>query len=461
MPRSVTRTLGPLAAVLWVLTAPLQPTRAADQAYEELQERGLAASGRGEWAAAEKYLRLACFGFLDEVPQLASCLTHLAGAQGEAGHRDAFEDTVRRILEIERRYSAYSEAQIPAAARSRLEGWLEQWGDYSVLGRYPPFRAVADRLFESLIPTLPPEDQRLELSKKIEAEPANPRWLLLQARLETEAGNPDQALAALETLLLRQPSNVEARCLRSQLRADQGLCEEAAAEIEVCGGALREGFAEPALRCLVDLGDWPRARALLDALPSDSKKGGSFRRMEREVRRGLRRAAAEQPAPETEEAQQVAGGAEADGEPAAEPSTETGEPTPPEPTPEPVETAPAGALGQISTMIEELPSLKVDGRLQALAQARTIADQYPGSQKAQHLTAELAYRISRWPDVVTYYRRGGPDEDRPDLMFYFAVALYELDRREEAADALREALPWLQRTDFVTSYTEKILGQMP
>ena len=37
-----------------------------------------------------------------------------------------------------------------------------------------------------------------------------------------------------------------------------------------------------------------------------------------------------------------------------------------------------------------------------------------------------AYRISRWSDAATYFRRGGdPGEDEPERLFYMAVSLYE------------------------------------
>lgn len=91
--------------------------------------------------------------------------------------------------------------------------------------------------------------------------------------------------------------------------------------------------------------------------------------------------------------------------------------------------------------------------------AREVADARPESREAQHLAAVIAYRAARWSDAVTYFRRGGePDEGSPETLFYFAVALYEVGERPEAAEVLRRSLPRIEHTPFVLSYREKILN---
>jgi tetratricopeptide (TPR) repeat protein len=97
---------------------------------------------------------------------------------------------------------------------------------------------------------------------------------------------------------------------------------------------------------------------------------------------------------------------------------------------------------------------------QAFQLAREVADAHPGAKEAQHLTAEAAYRISRWSDAATYFRRGGdPGDDEPERLFYMAVALHELGDDTTAAAALKRALPNLRRTPYVDSYAKTILGQ--
>ncbi|HSS77033.1 MAG TPA: hypothetical protein VLV54_09840 [Thermoanaerobaculia bacterium] len=97
---------------------------------------------------------------------------------------------------------------------------------------------------------------------------------------------------------------------------------------------------------------------------------------------------------------------------------------------------------------------------QAFQLAREVADAHPGAKEAQHLTAEAAYRISRWSDAAAYFRRGGdPGDDEPERLFYMAVALHELGDDTAAAAALKRALPNLRRTPYVDSYAKTILGQ--
>lgn len=90
--------------------------------------------------------------------------------------------------------------------------------------------------------------------------------------------------------------------------------------------------------------------------------------------------------------------------------------------------------------------------------ARDVAEARPESREAQHLTAVIAYRAARWQDAVRYFRRGGdPGEERPEMLFYMAVALFESGEGEAAAEALRRSLPGLEHTPFVRSYRSKIL----
>jgi hypothetical protein len=96
---------------------------------------------------------------------------------------------------------------------------------------------------------------------------------------------------------------------------------------------------------------------------------------------------------------------------------------------------------------------------QAFELARSVADAHPDSKDAQHLTAEGAYRISRWADAAAYFKRGGdPGDDEPERLFYMAVSLYESGDPPAAATTLRRALPNLKRTPYVETYIRKILG---
>jgi tetratricopeptide (TPR) repeat protein len=99
--------------------------------------------------------------------------------------------------------------------------------------------------------------------------------------------------------------------------------------------------------------------------------------------------------------------------------------------------------------------------VEPLALAREIADGNPEASEAQHLTAEIAYRASRWQEAARYFRRGGdPGDEQPALLFFMAVSLFESGDRDAAAALLRRALPRMQRTPYVSTYAERILGDV-
>lgn len=115
------------------------------------------------------------------------------------------------------------------------------------------------------------------------------------------------------------------------------------------------------------------------------------------------------------------------------------------------------ALVQARTGLDSAQT--VEALENALGLAKHVADRHSNEAEAQYLVARIAYRASRWHDTVRYFRRGGdPGDAQPELLFYFAVALFETGEAAEAAETLKRCLPSLNRTDYVQSYIEKILG---
>jgi hypothetical protein len=110
----------PLLALTLILTAAL-PLRAVDPFYLDLLRDGIHAYERGEAGAAERSLRFACFGMLDEPKPLAACLARLALAQDKAADLAGFRETFTRLVEIEERFQGYSQADLPAEIRAALE----------------------------------------------------------------------------------------------------------------------------------------------------------------------------------------------------------------------------------------------------------------------------------------------------------------------------------------------------
>jgi tetratricopeptide (TPR) repeat protein len=133
-----------LFAALGIAAAP--PLHAADPFHADLLRDGVHASDRGDHATAARYIRLACFGMLDEPKLLGECLTRLALAQDKAGDKAGFRETFGRLVEIEERFQGYSQANLPAEVRTALTQRLATHIPAPTLASSPAaFRGAAGR----------------------------------------------------------------------------------------------------------------------------------------------------------------------------------------------------------------------------------------------------------------------------------------------------------------------------
>jgi tetratricopeptide (TPR) repeat protein len=133
-----------LSAALGIAVA--LPLHAADPFHVDLLRDGVHASDRGDHATAARYIRLACFGMLDEPKLLGECLTRLALAQDKAGDKAGFRETFGRLVEIEERFQGYSQANLPAEVRTTLTQRLATHIPAPTLAASPAaFRGAAGR----------------------------------------------------------------------------------------------------------------------------------------------------------------------------------------------------------------------------------------------------------------------------------------------------------------------------
>ena len=93
----------------------------------------------------------------------------------------------------------------------------------------------------------------------------------------------------------------------------------------------------------------------------------------------------------------------------------------------------------------------------ALAVATQVAS---GLSREALITAGVdRYRSSAWIEAVDAFTRAGTfGRGEEHLRFYFAVALFETGKYDEAKKELACALPFLQETDDVLRYRAKIEG---
>jgi len=91
--------------------------QAADPFYMRLLREGTDAYNRRDFVTAQRQLRTACFGLLDEPELLADALVRLGLAQASAGDAAGFAETFQRVAEVEERFGGLSKAAIPKDVR--------------------------------------------------------------------------------------------------------------------------------------------------------------------------------------------------------------------------------------------------------------------------------------------------------------------------------------------------------
>jgi tetratricopeptide (TPR) repeat protein len=492
---------------------------AVDPFYMRLLRQGTDSYNRRDYAPAVRQLRVACFGLLDDPQVLADGLTRLALAQAASGDPTGFRETFQRITEVEERFQGYSRADIPPDVRAGFEALVIQGIPAATLVENPAFsRLVPTR--EQRVASLPPSERRKELNRLVKAEPRQVTWRLMLGQLDLAEGDVRGAWQNADAGLKIAPGSEEALRVRGLGFAGDKRWSQAVDDLRACGGVTSDRrVAAALLGSLVELKRWQEASAYVAQLPPALATDPAIRDLEERAGNGLKAATpALTPTPARTHTPTPAPTAAPTRTPTpATTAAAVRTPTPvatvaPTRTPTPVATAvptrapapaptatqpvptavrtvqgagpppPAAAtlapvgVGAVAaadtkpTTAPSLPSVQAElDRVRELARtnkledacaaARRVADAHPESPEAQHLAGEMAYRTSRWPDAVLYFRRWGePPDARPVLLFYYAVALYETGDRAGAATALRRSLPNIRRTEYVELYVTKILG---
>ncbi|HXT21165.1 MAG TPA: hypothetical protein VN923_10470 [Thermoanaerobaculia bacterium] len=284
-------TLSLVAATLFLAPAPLRAV--VDPFYTSRLQEGIAAVERGAYGEAAKSLRIACFGMLDDEPQLADCLVRLALAQAGAGDRESFAQTFQRLVEGEQLIGLYSKAGLDAELGRRFEAKVAEWIPRAAIAASPAFKRLAADQRESQLQALQPKARRERLAKLEKEEPKSARWPLLLARLEKEQRQPKPALAAASRALVLDSSLDEARCLRGWANAALGKFADAANDLAGCR-ASDPAFAVAELQSRVELGQWGEAEGLLAAMTPEQRQQPAVADLAKRVERGVAR---QQPSP--------------------------------------------------------------------------------------------------------------------------------------------------------------------
>ncbi len=497
-------------------------TASLDSFYASLLTRGQAARVAGE-PEAVNMLRIACFGMLEAPPRLAGCLVELALAQaGSTGAPDeglriqdpgGFDESVRRLVDIERRFQAYTLASqdasvLSASVASTFQRLLAARAPSSLLDTIPAFREAAVQRRTQELGRLAPEARQSELEQLMALQPQEPRWRHELAQLALDTGNTERAFE-----LATQLPIAEYACTRSRARAAVGDCAGAMAEATACQAPVPEAVWNAQLTCTVAANDWRAASDLLNRLPAALRGQKTYRRLARTVARGMRTLPAtievdpatedsaetvastqvapdpalaanppnaqqppvsqatttaqpsEQPATRpptgtTAATTEVRAGAEAVTRPPAAPPQQESPPSAPS-------AAPARAPSELAPLLDRsrralLGASTEDEVLDLLTGAESMRERFGDHSEVMLHIAEVNYRLRRWRATIEAVQASGLDlETRPRFLFYYAVALYESGDRAAAASAIERAWPQIRQTDFVRAYATKILGREP
>lgn len=424
------------------------PAAAVDPFYLRLLRDGSDAFNRSDFDQAVTLLRLAVFGLLEEPTLLADGLSRLGLAQAAAGDADGFRETFRRVMELEERFQAYSQAEIATEVRRELERHAVRLVPTATLAEAPAFAHLVPRP-EDRVSDMPPRQRRRELERLIRTEPDRLSWPVMLAELELEEGRPRQAGSLAENVLRNHPDHSPALRVRGLAHAARLRWPEAVEDLSRSGLAGQDAAAAAALlqglleqRRFIEASDFyrglPPGLQQLGPLATMGARAVAVLEQQRE-NEAARAADAEQPPGRASEAESSSEGRE--------------------------EGLRQSRRGEMSAEarrdLRQARSLASQNRLaEALVLARRVAEAGPDLAEAHHLAGELAYRLSLWPEAVAHFRQGGDPGDRqPVLRFYYAVSLFEVGDHAGALRMLESALPGLRRNEFVDLMVARIMGQ--
>jgi tetratricopeptide (TPR) repeat protein len=119
MERQLLRTI--LAALTIGMMATLAQAATLDPFYVNLYQRGVAHFDAGDYAAANRELRIAAFGFVDALEQFETAHIYAAVAAGRIANADDQRAHVQRVLAAERIARTYAALPLAAPIRGQFE----------------------------------------------------------------------------------------------------------------------------------------------------------------------------------------------------------------------------------------------------------------------------------------------------------------------------------------------------
>ena len=423
---------------------------AADPFYISRLREGIAAAERGVHGQAVEVFRIACFGLLEE-EEFAECLIRLGLSQAALGDVDGFGATFRRLLEAEELLGVYSDAsldsELVSAYSRRVEELVPESIRRSTLDFGAPVESTPTEVPQQTTAPLSLKERRRSMEREERRARRDPQWPRKLALLEQESARPKAALAAAQRTLVLVPRDSVASCVAGWSEARLGRCTAALALLGDCETPSSE-IRVLAAECAIEKQRWSEASLWLLPLTVAERQSPQIMALEQLISESKQAASGHVEAGRIQnEGADLEAGPTSRMDDVVQPSS--------------------GSFGDSHS-----PSFDLEETREKLRQAtdvedlnrlynQTVAllDSPSGDPSIEFLAAEIAYRASRWNDAVRHFSAAGdPGDERPRLLFYLAISLYESGDIAGAKVALERCIDRLSLSPFVQRYRAAILG---
>lgn len=441
--------------MLVVLIIGAFPASAADF-YETQLQLGAEAYRTGRLPEAIDYLRIANFGLMDRPPLLLEGIARLALVMDAAGRKDDLLKTLDRFVAVERQFPTWADVEVEPDLRRRFEQLLRENVSSETLKGITALSSGTSS--DEDVSAMSSSKRKSHYDAKAKGDPDNARWLLLKAKEEASSGAHRAALRSLDAALAIDNGLVEARVLKLDVLTARKEWSEAAAELRLLPINAWVDYPRVNANAFViytKANDFESADRLYDRIPAESaarpdvaEAMAAFRL--REASRLEEQAMAD--VPDNGEA----------GDPVVPPASPVRGPE------EPVAarmSAPRGSFTKPADPVAE--ALRTSTRL--IGEGRTADAQLvlrdairaaPGSRELRLAMLEASCLGRDWRTGVSQLLLIEPfSAGEEKYMFYGAVVYFESQRRDEATELMRSALPKLARSPFVDHYARLLLGE--
>lgn len=446
-----------LALAVALLLAPAGRAGAADEFYLARLAEGRLAYQAGNLIEAADMLRIACFGLLDDPVLLSDGLAWLALSQSKVGRQAEVEATLRRFVELEKRFAPYGKTSLPPAVKKDFETLLLQRMPPEVLGSVPTLTRFVESEEQKLAKLTPPE-RMAALEAKAKADPKNAAWPLQLAKLAEETKDQKSATRWAGRVLELDETNTEARAIRARTAFSRRDFKGAALDLLALPPESLDrepGLLGDLFVSLVETRRREEASALLPRLPA-----------EQAARPDVVASAKRLPPPKAPDA---TAGAPAE---AAAPSAEAPRATEPAPAAPPTGASAVSAAGSVPPPMAVSPGATASSDARAMVRehiaagryaaakavaAKAVAD-YPEDRDLKKSLIEAACMARDWTTVAANVPPVEPFQAGEEaVMFYAAVGLFETGKVEDAKKLMKRARPLVRSSPFVDYYTKRIL----